>query len=155
MAGFSFVGALKYGLMTQLSPNPDTPRLPPARLSWLTVPLLVSEVYQGLSLLTLPFMGNNLNTTLADYSKISGMVLPPLSAEQISVVLWLSFFLTALLLLWLDLTRRAVREGKSWGRVSGIVLGILSLFFLPFGTLLGIVMLIGAFDRDVAAYTRR
>ena len=38
--------------------------------------------------------------------------------------------------------------------MSSIVLAVLSLLLFPFGTVLGVFMLIGAFDRDVVAYTR-
>lgn len=82
--------------------------------------------------------------------------LPPigLSADQLQWVLWLSFAITAILILWLYFTRRAVLEGRSWGRVSAIVIGVFSLLIFPIGTVLGIVMLIGAFDKQVVAYTR-
>ena len=46
-------------------------------------------------------------------------------------------------------------EGKAWGRVSSIVIGVISLLIFPLGTLLGLVMLVGAFDREVVAYTSR
>ncbi|CAM4095382.1 hypothetical protein DEFR109230_19835 [Deinococcus frigens] len=39
--------------------------------------------------------------------------------------------------------------------MSAIVIGVLSLLALPIGTVLGVFILIGAFDRDVMAYTRR
>lgn len=135
----------------RLSPNSPLPK--PPRLAFLTVPLLVELIFQAISLLTLPFSGGTLNETLAEYGKLTGTTLPPLSPEMINLVLWISFAITAALILWLYNTRRAVLEGKSWGRVSAIVIAVLSLLVFPFGTLLGIVMLIGAFDRDVQNYT--
>ena len=63
--------------------------------------------------------------------------------------------ITVGLILWLYFTRRAVLEGRSWGRVSSIVIGVLSLLIFPVGTVMGIFMLIGAFDRQVVAYTSR
>ncbi|MFC6750224.1 hypothetical protein [Deinococcus aquaticus] len=78
-----------------------------------------------------------------------------LDEAQISLVLWISFALTAALILWLYFTRRAVLEGRAWGRVSTIVIAVLSLLALPFGPILGIIMLIGAFDRQVQAFTIR
>ena len=62
--------------------------------------------------------------------------------------------LTAGLILWLYFTRRAVLEGRGWGRVSSIVIAVLSLLLIPFGTVLGLMMLVGAFDRGVQAYFR-
>lgn len=133
---------------------PVPPRRP-ARLAFLTVPLLIGLIYNALSLLTLPFSGATLNAALSQFGTATGQPLPPLTPEQIMTVLWLSFALTAGLVLWLYFTRRAVLEGRSWGRVSSTVIAVLSLLLFPVGTVLGIVMLIGAFDREVQAYTRR
>lgn len=130
------------------------PRLKPRRLGFVTVPLLISLIYNAISLLTIPFSGDSLNTLLADYGKAAGQTLPPLTPEQIQSVLWIAFFLTAALILWLYFTRQAVNEGKSWGRVSSIVIAVLSLLAFPLGTILGIVMLIGVFDREVVEYTQ-
>ncbi|MBB5236137.1 hypothetical protein [Deinococcus budaensis] len=127
----------------------------PARLAFLTVPLLIGLIYNALSLLTLPFSGDTINTVLAQLGAATGEPVPALTQAQVMTVLWLSFALTAGLVLWLYFTRRAVLEGRSWGRVSSIVIAVLSLLLFPFGTVLGIVMLIGAFDREVQAYTRR
>lgn len=121
----------------------------------LTVPLLIALFLQCFSLLMTPFMGQDLNATLAEYGKITGTTLPPLSPQMIAWVLWLSFALTVALILWLYNTRRALLEGKSWGRVSAIVIAVFSLLIFPFGTILGVVMLIGAFDRDVTNYASR
>lgn len=85
---------------------------------------MVALIFQAISLLTLPFSGGTLNETLAEYGKLTGTPLPPLSPEMINLVLWLSFGITAALILWLYNTRRAVLEGKSWGRVSAIVIAM-------------------------------
>jgi len=127
----------------------------PARLAFLTVPLLIGLVYNAVSLLTLPFSGETINALLAQFGSATGEPLPALTQGQITAVLWLSFLLTAALILWLYFTRRAVLEGRRWGRVSSLVIAVLSLLLFPFGTVLGIVMLIGAFDREVQAYTHR
>lgn len=127
---------------------------PPQRLSFVTVPLMIGLVYNAISLLTIPFSGTTINDLLADYGKASGQPIPPLSPEMIQTTLWLAF-LTALLILWLYFTRRAVLEGKSAGRVSSIVIAVLSLLFFPFGTVLGVIMLIGIFDEQVTAYLSR
>ncbi|MCD0166618.1 hypothetical protein [Deinococcus sp. 12RED42] len=134
---------------TSQSPLPT----PPARLSFITVPLLIALFYNGFSLLSLPFAGSTLNEMLDMLGQGSTPV--RLDEAQISLVLWISFALTTALILWLYFTRRAVIEGRAWGRVSTIVIGVLSLLALPFGPVLGIFMLIGAFDRQVVAYTTR
>ncbi|MEW6420202.1 MAG: hypothetical protein AB1511_00555 [Deinococcota bacterium] len=134
------------------SPVPPPARRP-ARLAFLTVPLLIGLIYNVISLLTLPFSGETLNILLSDLSVASGQPPVTLSPEQILTVLWLSFFLTAGLILLLYFTRRAVLEGRSWGRVSSIVIAVLSLLVFPVGTVLGVIMLIGAFDPEVQAYT--
>ena len=126
---------------------------PPPRLAFITVPLLIALFYNGFSLLSLPFAGPTLNEMLAMLGQGNAPV--QLDEAQISLVLWISFALTAALILWLYFTRRAVIEGRAWGRVSTIVIAVLSLLALPFGPVLGIFMLIGAFDRQVAAYTTR
>lgn len=134
---------------------PAAPSPRPARLAFLTVPLLIGLIYNAISLLTLPFSGDTINALLAQFGSATGEPVPALTQAQITTVLWLSFVLTAGLVLWLYFTRRAVLEGRRWGRVSSIVIAVLSLLLFPFGTVLGIVMLIGAFDREVQAYTRR
>ncbi|RJF71902.1 hypothetical protein D3875_10340 [Deinococcus cavernae] len=143
--------------MTAPTPHPTQPPTQPRppKLAFLTVPLLISLFTQCLSLLMTPFMGNDLNATLAEYGKLTGTTLPPLPPQTVQAVLWISLILTMALILWLYNTRRALLEGKHWGRVSAIVIAVFSLLLFPFGTLLGIVMLIGAFDREVVNYTRR
>lgn len=116
---------------------------------------MIGLIYNAISLLTLPFSGDTLNTLLGELGAASGQPPVTLSQAQIMTVLWLSFFLTAGLILLLYFTRRAVLEGRSWGRVASIVIAVLSLLLFPVGTVLGIIMLIGAFDRDVQAYTSR
>lgn len=142
--------------MTVPTPPSERPLVPrPPRLAFLTVPLMIGMVYNAISLLTLPFSGNTLNDMLAMMSRDAGTALPSLTPEQIQTVLWVSFFLTAAIILWLYFTRRAVLEGRSWGRVSSILIGVVSLLLFPVGTVCGIIMLIGAFDRNVVAYTTR
>lgn len=141
------------GEMTVPAPKPGLPR--PARLAFLNIPLLIGLIYWAVSLLTLPFSGGTLNEALLESSRLTGTAPIQLAPEQMNAVLWTTFFFTALLVLWLALTRQAVLDGKRWGRVSSIVIGVLSLVIFPFGTVLGIVMLIGAFDRDVQTYLSR
>ncbi len=116
---------------------------------------MIGLVYNAISLLTLPFSGDTINALLAELNAATGTPGVTLTPPQVMTVLWLSFFLTAGLILLLYLTRRAVLEGRSWGRVASIVIAVLSLLVFPFGTVLGVIMLIGAFDREVKAYLRR
>lgn len=151
-------GTLSWAAMTHPAPQAQAPAPsgpPPKRLAFLTVPLLISLFFNAISLLTLPFSRDTLNETISSYDRITGMTLPPLTPDQIQWVMWLSFFITAALILWLYNTRRGLLAGKSWARVSSVVIAVGSLLFFPVGTLLGIVMLIGAFDRDVTNYTSR
>ncbi|UBV43090.1 hypothetical protein LAJ19_02380 [Deinococcus taeanensis] len=137
-------------------PSAPAPRGPiPRRLAFLTVPLMINLIYSAVTLLTLPFSGPVLNDLMAQMQTQMGVTGMTLSPAQVTAVLWLSFALTVVQILCLYYTRRAVLDGRSWGRVSSIVLAVFSLLFFPLGTVLGIVMLIGAFDRDVVAYTAR
>ncbi|OLV20104.1 hypothetical protein [Deinococcus marmoris] len=134
----------------QLGPRPQ-------RLLFLTLPLLIGVFYNAISLLTLPFSGPTLTDMLArlnQQSSTSGLPPIQLAPDQLQWVLWLSFAITAILILWLYYTRRALLEGRSWGRVSAIVIGVFTLLIFPIGTVLGIFMLIGAFDKNVVAYAR-
>lgn len=135
-------------------PTPS-PAARPARLGLLTTPLLIALIYNAISLLTLPFSGPTIRQVLADLSAATGEPAFQISEAQIQTVLWLSFALTSALVLWLYSTRRAVLEGRRWGWVSTLVIAVLSLLVLPFGTVLGLIMLFGLFDREVQAYLRR
>lgn len=140
-------------------PTPNStqpPSVRPPRLAFLTVPLLAALFVNAIELLLLPFQGQQ---TIADsqalVAQLLGQKLPPLTNGEIQTMLWVMFAVTALIILWLYFTRRALLEGRRWGRVSAIVIGVLSLLILPIGTVLGVVMLIGAFDRDVTSYASR
>ncbi|WP_029479388.1 hypothetical protein [Deinococcus frigens] len=140
------------------TPEQKQPGPRPQRLLFITLPLLIGTLYFALQLLTVPFSGPLLNDVMLQINeRFSNSGIPPvqLAPEQLQWVLWISFAVFALLILWLYFTRRALLEGRSWGRVSAIVIGVLSLLALPIGTVLGVFILIGAFDRDVMAYTRR
>ncbi|MVN89037.1 hypothetical protein GO986_20050 [Deinococcus sp. HMF7620] len=131
-----------------------TPGPVPKRLSFLTVPLLISLLYAAFSLLTLPFLGPRIQEMLPQIQAQLGLPTEVLPPALIPTVLWLSFALTSLEILLLYFTRRAVLEGRAWGRVSSLLIGVVSLLIFPLGTLLGLVMLVGAFDREVVAYTK-
>lgn len=145
--------------MTAPTPHPDQPaHLPrPPKLAFIIVPLTVFLVWNAIELLILPFNGE---ATIRESYKLASSVLggsvPPLTTEQIRLTLWFTFAFLYLLILWLYNTRRGLLEGKRWGRTSAIVLGLLSLLAVPpLGTVLGIFMLIGAFDRDVTRYASK
>lgn len=127
----------------------------PRKLAFLTIPLLIVLFYNAISLLTIPFSGDMVEAMVSDLGARAGEGLPALSPALVQTVLWLAFALTALILIWVYLTRRAVLEGRAWGRISSIVIGVLSLLVIPFGTILGILILFGAFEREVTAYLRR
>ncbi|MDB5046695.1 MAG: hypothetical protein JWQ08_2745 [Deinococcus sp.] len=139
--------------MSLPTPPPPVPR--PARLTFVTIPLLIGLIYNAVSLLTLPFSGDTLNDTVRQLEAALGSTVAPMSPELVTTVLWVSFFITSAIVLLLYFTRQALLEGKSWGRVSSIVIGVLSLLLFPIGTVLGIFMLIGAFDKDVQAYASK
>ncbi|MFB9993788.1 hypothetical protein ACFFLM_17660 [Deinococcus oregonensis] len=139
--------------MSLPTPPPTVPR--PARLTFVTTPLLIALIYNALSLLTLPFSGDTINDTVRQLEAALGSPVTPMSPELVTTVLWVSFFITSTIVLLLYFTRQALLEGRSWGRVSSIVIGVLSLLLFPIGTVLGIFMLIGAFDKDVQAYASK
>ena len=138
-----------------MSAPAPAPLARPPRLGLLTTPLLIALIYNAISLLTLPFSGPTIRQLLAELAATTGQPPLQLSDAQIQTVLWLSFALTSALVLWLYATRRAVLEGRRWGWVSTLVIAVLSLLVLPFGTVLGAVMLFGLFDREVRAYLHR
>lgn len=142
--------------MTTPTPNsaPAPPR--PPRLAFLTTPLTIFLIWNALELLMLSFNGEqNIRRSYEMAVTILGGSMPPITTEQVKFTLWITFILLILLILWLYNTRRGLLEGKSWGRVSAIVIAICSLLVFPIGTALAVFMLIGAFDRDVTNYTSR
>ncbi|AWT36468.1 hypothetical protein GCM10008956_19880 [Deinococcus arenae] len=142
--------------MTVPTPSPTTPRGPlPPRIGFLTVPLMINLIYSAITLLFLPFAGPTLTDTTSEMVKQMGIPDLTVTPAQVQTALWISFGLTTLQILWVYYTRRAVLDGRNWGRVSSIVLAVFSLLIPPIFTILGIVMLIGAFDKQVVAYTSR
>lgn len=45
-----------------------------------------------------------------------------------------------------------ILKAKSWGRIMGIVVAVLSLFWIPIGTVLGVLVLIYLMRPEVRAY---
>ncbi len=143
--------------MTDLKPQPTDlpPTARPRRLSLVTIPLLISLAISALYLLVVPFLGPHLNEIMTEYDRMNKTTTPPLPPELVNTVLWTSFFFLVILILWLYNTYRALLLGKSWGRVSAIVIAVFSLLNFPIGTILGVLMLVGLFDREVTSYTSR
>ena len=116
---------------------------------------MINLIYSAITLLILPFAGPTVTDTTTEMVQQMGLPDLAITPGEVQVALWITFFLTAFQILWVYYTRRAVLDGRSWGRVSSIVIAVFSLLIPPIFTILGVVMLIGAFDRQVVAYTSR
>ena len=130
----------------------------PQKLSWVTIPLLISAILSALSLLLIPFLGAFINyifgAAAAD-SSTSAADLQGLGFARVftGATLWIFFFFTLAWTIFQFFAYRAVNQGKDWGRISAVVIAILGLLSFPVGTALGVFMLIGAFDPEVQRYT--
>ena len=129
----------------------------PPKLSYVTVPLLIMLVLQVLSLLALPFLG-----ALLSAATNSATPSPDVSAQDLALVkmlsgtgLWIVGLLMAAWAAFQYFVYRGMLEGKSWARIAAIVVGVLALLNFPIGTILGILILVGAFDQDVQRYASR
>ena len=136
----------------------------PAKLSWVTVPLIIQMVLGALSVILLPFLIPFFNVLLnaASLDPTLTQSDPATSPETLKAVfallnasIWIVEIFTIGLLVLYFFAFRAVQQGRSWGRVVAIIVFILGLFNFPFGTALGIFGLIGAFDAEVTAYCNR
>ena len=131
----------------------------PAKLGWVTVPLVIQMVLLALSIVLLPFLIPLINlaasgpTVLQDSSTTPAQIRAVLLFFAASV--WIIELLSIGFLVLYFFAFRAVQQGKSWGRIVAIIVFILALFNFPFGTALGIFGLIGAFDTEVTAYCNR
>lgn len=131
----------------------------PAKLGWVTVPLVIQMVLLALSIVLLPFLIPLINlaasgpTVLQDSSTTPAQIKAVLLFFAASI--WIIEILSIGFLVLYFFAFRAVQQGKSWGRIVAIIVFILALFNFPFGTALGIFGLIGAFDTEVTAYCNR
>ncbi len=130
----------------------------PQKLSWVTIPLIINIVLGVLSLIALPIIGTAVNSIANLAATDASTTAQDLQGLQFARVLtggtlWVTFIIGIAWLVFQFFTLRAVQSGKSWGRVASIVIFILSLLSFPFGTILGIFGLIGAFDPEVQRYT--
>ncbi len=132
----------------------------PQKLSWVTIPLLVSVALSILGMLSLPFLGLVLNSFFG--AAIGDASTSAADAQTLGWVrfftgstLWVIFFFSLAWTVFQFFTYRAVNEGKSWGRIAAIVIAVLGLLNFPLGTALGVFMLVGAFDPEVQQYARR
>ena len=53
------------------------------------------------------------------------------------------------------ITARAISRGRRWGRVAGIILGVVLLPLVPLGTGLGLIALPGLFGEEAVAWFGR
>ena len=136
----------------------------PAKLSWVTVPLIIQMVFLALGIVLLPFLIPFFNVLLnaASLDPTLAQSDPATSPETLKVVfavlnasIWIVEIFTIGFLVLCFFAFRAVQQGRSWGRVVAIIVFILGLLNFPLGTVLGIFGLIGAFDAEVTAYCNR
>lgn len=143
-----------------MQPSTMPPALMPAKLSWVTIPLLINMVLSGLSLLILPFIGAIMSMAFGASATDHTMTPDDIQAMQFvkifsGATLWM-IGLAGLFGLWLHwYAYKSLQQGKAVGRTIAIVLAIFNLFGVPIGTLLGIFMLVGAFDPEVTRYASR
>jgi hypothetical protein len=130
----------------------------PQKLSWVTIPLLISAILSALSLLLIPFLGvffNYIFGLAATDSTTTAADLEGLNFARIftGATLWITFFFVLAWTVFLFFAYRALNQRKDWGRIAAVVIAILGLINFPVGTALGVFMLIGAFDPEVQRYT--
>lgn len=132
----------------------------PEKLSWVTIPLLISVVLSVLGMLSLPFIGVLLNIVFG--AAINDSSTSAADAQTLGLVrfftgstLWIIFFFSLAWTVFQLFTYRAMQEGKGWARIAAIVIAILGLLNFPIGTALGVFMLVGAFDPAVQQYASR
>ncbi len=131
----------------------------PAKLSWVTVPLIIQMVLLALSIVLLPFLIPLINLAASDPTVLQDSSTTPAQIKAVllffAASIWIIEILSIGFLVLYFFAFRAVQQGKSWGRIVAIIVFILALFNFPFGTALGIFGLIGAFDTEVTAYCNR
>lgn len=133
-----------------------TPARPvPPQLKWMTLPLLLELVSNGIGLLTLPFAQEQLIAQLQRTLPQLGVENLELSPALLQSTLWTTFFILMALTLLLYFVREGVKEGKGWAWIMSILIGVFSLLNLPFGPLIGLALLYGAFQPEVRAYFGR
>lgn len=132
----------------------------PEKLSWVTIPLLISGVLNILVMLSLPFIGVFRNVVFG--AAINDSLTSASDAQALGLVrsftgstLWVIFFFSLAWTVFQFFTSRAIQEGKGWARVAAVVIAILGLLSFPIGTALGVFMLVGAFDPAVQQYASR
>lgn len=131
----------------------------PQKLSWVTTALLIMFILQLLGLLLLPFLAPFINTVLgaAATDPTNGITSDQLGILRIftGATLWVSFIFAAAWAVFVFFTYRAIGQGRGWARIAAIVIAILALLNFPIGTVLGVLILIGAFDPDVQRFASR
>ena len=127
----------------------------PDALKWLTMPLLIELVSNAISLLALPFAQEQLIAQLQSTLAEMGMQDLTLTPAMLQSALWTTFFVIMALTVLVYFTREGVKEGKGWAWVMSILIGVLLLLSPPFGTIIGVALLYGAFRPEVRAYFGR
>ena len=141
--------------MTGQKTAPASTRPAPPQLKWLTLPLLIELISNGIGLLVLPFAQEELIAQVQAALPELGMGEVQLTPQMLQTTLWTTFFLLMAITLLLYFVREGVKEGKGWAWIMSILIGVFSLLNLPFGTLIGIALLYGAFRPEVRAYFGR
>lgn len=144
-------------------PSPQMPSASglakPAKLSWVTVPLIIQMALLALSIVLLPFLIPLINLAASDPTVLQDSSTTPAQIRAVllffAASVWIIEILSIGFLVLYFFAFRAVQQGRSWGRIAAIIVFILALFNFPFGTALGIFGLIGAFDTEVTAYCNR
>lgn len=132
----------------------------PEKLPWVTTSLIVNIVFGALGVLMLPFIGAFLNFIFGVTASSGDLTADDVAGLNFARIftgatLWISAFLGLAWLAFQFFALRAVQQGRNWGRTAAVVIFVFALLNFPFGTILGIFGLIGAFDPDVQRYTSR
>lgn len=103
----------------------------------------------GVTILTILFVIGGLMALVAPLMMTA--VLAPIAefVAGIMIICWIVFGVIGLLYF---VTAYGLWTGQGWARLIAIILAILSLFNIPIGTIIGIVILIYLFRDDVKAY---
>lgn len=131
----------------------------PQKLSWITVPLLISLVLQILGLLVLPFLIPLIDVALTSVANAPNSGLGPQELRLVrsltGTTLWALLLLGVFWAALIYFTYGAVQDGRSWSRIAALVIAVTGLINFPVGTVLGVLILMGSFDPEVQGYLSR
>ncbi|WP_350243178.1 hypothetical protein [Deinococcus sonorensis] len=126
----------------------------PEKLNWVTVPLIVLMVFQVLAVILVPLVWPLITAILSGDTTLASQDVQ-LARTVTGSAIAVAEVVQLIILVFTFLTYRAVVQGRSWGRIAAVVLFVLNILNFPFGTLLAVFGLIGAFDPDVQRYCSR